>query len=150
VRADWGCRLKRSLAIPHTAETFRTVADSVWFKGDDESGMSVSVSVCVAPTASETGARMPAVRPAGAVAASVTVSGTFPSFWSVSVVVAATPGALLSDAGALASDTASISGTVNDTFCVWVIDESDALVAVTVNESCVPGGGIGWPTFGCK
>ena len=29
--------------------------------------------------------------------------------------------------------------------CVWVIDGSVVLVAVTVNESWVPGGGIGWP-----
>ncbi len=41
-------------------------------------------------------------------------------------------------------------GTVNVSVCVWVIDESVVLVAVTVNESCVPGGGIGWPVFGTR
>ena len=81
---------------------------------------------------------------------SVTVSGTLPSFLSVSVVVAATPGELLSDVGVLVSVTASIAGTVNVSVCVWVIDGSVVLVAVTVNESWVPGGGIGWPVFGCR
>ena len=46
--------------------------------------------------------------------------------------------------------TASIAGTVNVSVCVWVIDGSVVLVAVTVNESCVPGGGIGWPVFGTR
>ena len=112
--------------------------------------MSVSVSVWVAPSASVIVERPPAVTPAGVVADSVTVSETLLSFCSVSVVFAATPGVLASDVGVLVIETASISGTVNVSVCVWVIDGSVVLVAVTVNESWVPGGGIGWPVFGCK
>ena len=41
-------------------------------------------------------------------------------------------------------------GTVNVSVCVWVIDGLVVLVAVTVNESWVPGGGIGWPVFGTQ
>jgi hypothetical protein len=68
----------------------------------------------------------------------------------MSVVVAATPGELLSDVGVLVSDTASIAGTVNVSATDWVIDESVVLVTVTVKDTCVPGAGIGWPGLGCK
>ena len=66
----------------------------------------MSVSVWVAPGASVTGVKLPAVRPLGSVAASVTVSGTLPTFCSVSVAVAGAPGVLLSDVGELVSETA--------------------------------------------
>ena len=112
--------------------------------------MRVSVSVCDAPGASSTVARPPTVSPLGVAAVSATVSGTLPSFCTVSVDVAATPGELLSDVGVLDSATASIAGMVNVTVCVWVIEELVALVAVTVKESGVPGGGIGWPGFGTR
>ena len=48
---------------------------------------------------------------------------------------------MLSDVGSPVTVTASIAGTVNVTVCVCVIAESVVLVAVTVNESAVPGGG---------
>jgi hypothetical protein len=41
-------------------------------------------------------------------------------------------------------------GTVNVSVCVWVIEGLVVLVAVTVNDNWVPGGGMGWPVFGCK
>ena len=124
------------------------VVARVWFSVADASGVSVSVSVWLAPAAIVTGARLPAVSPVGVVAESVTVSETLPTFWSVSVAVAGVPGVLLSDVGELVSETASMSGTVNVSVWLWMIEESVVLVAVTVNESCVPGGGIGWPVFG--
>src|SRR6185312_4423157 len=126
------------------------VAASVWLSGAEAPGVRVSVSVCDAPGASVIGERLPAVRPLGVAAVSVTVSGTFPLFWTVSVAVAATPGELLKDVGVLDSATASIAGMVNVSVRVWVIDELAALVAVTLKETWVPAGGIGWPVFGTR
>ncbi len=126
------------------------VAASVWFNGADASGVSASVSVCDAPRASVSVDRLLAARSLGVATVSVTVSETFPLFTTVSVAVAATPGELLSDVGVLVIETLSTAGMANVSVRVWVIDEVVELVAVTVNESWVPGGGSGWPVFGTR
>ncbi len=66
------------------------------------------------------------------------------------MAAAGKPGTVDTWTGLLTIVTASMSGTVNVTVWLWVIEESVVLVAVTVNESCVPGGGIGWPALGTR
>ena len=61
-------------------------------------------------------------------------SGTLPALVSVIVSLTATPGVVFTAVGLLEGVTWSIAGTVNVSVCVWVIDGSVVLVAVTVNE----------------
>src|SRR5579875_4151138 len=100
--------------------------------------------------ASVTGFRPLTVTPAGVVAASVTFSDTLPLFTRVIVSVTPVPGVLLTRDGELVIFTASTLGTVKFTVCDCVMAGLVVLVAVTVKESCVPGGGIGWLLLGCK
>ncbi len=126
------------------------VASSVLLSGVGALGVSVIVSVVNWPIGSVTEVNGLAASPDGKVVASETVSGTLPALVSVIVSTTEVPGVVLTDEGSLVMVTASILGTVNVTVCVLVIEESVVLVAVTVNESCVPGGGIVWPVFGCR
>ena len=77
-------------------------------------------------------------------------SGTLPALVIVSVSVTAVPGVVFTLVGLLVTVTASIAGMVKLTDWLCVIFESVVLVAVTVNESCVPGAGSGWPGFGMR
>ena len=128
------------------------VASSMLFSGVEASGVSVIVSVVDWPTASETGARPVSVRPDGErVGQRDVVLRHVADVGERDRVGDRDARAWCSrPSGLLVTVTASIAGTVNVSVCVWVIDESVVLVAVTVNESWVPGGGIGWPVFGCK
>ena len=128
------------------------VASSVLLSGVEASGVSVIVSVVDWPTpARRSGARPVSVSPMAAWRSrEMLSSGTLPTFVIVIVSVTRRRGWCSRPSGWLVTVTASIAGTVNVSVCVWVIDESVVLVAVTVNESWVPGAGIGWPVFGCR
>ena len=95
------------------------------------------------PGVSETAFKPATVRSAVDAAVSVTVSGSLPALVSVIVELAATPGGVITSAGSSASVTASIAGMTKVAVCVWLMEESVVLVAVTVNKTCVPARGAG-------
>src|SRR5262249_47495084 len=114
---------------------------SILFSGTDESGVIMTVSVVDSPGPSDTVLSPVTFRPVEAAAVSVIDSGSLPTLLIEIVSLAATPGTAFNAAGLLASATASIAGTVNVSVCDRESAGLVVLVAVTVNESWVPGAG---------
>ena len=127
------------------------VASRRLLSGVEASGVRVTVSVMDWPTASETGvkARERQSRRARRRQGDV-VLGTLPTLVIVSVSVTPAPGVVLTLVGLPVMVTASIAGTVKVTVWVLVMVGLVVLVAVTVNDSCVPGPGCGWPGLGTR
>jgi hypothetical protein len=114
------------------------------------SAVKLSVSDALCPTASVTGAKPLTLKSGEEVDDGVTVSGTFPALVSVIVSGVEIPAIALTVVGLALIETAWIAGMVNVTTCVCVIAGLLVLVAVTLNDSTVPGGGIVCPLLSCR
>ena len=129
-----------------------TVAWSVVLSGTSASGVSSTVSVAVWPMASVIGAALNpvSVKPESVLKVSAALAATLPTFSRVTVAVAGSPGTVDTWTGLLAIVTASIAGMVNDSVTVCVMAGLVVLVAVTWNESGVPGAGRTEPATGTR
>jgi hypothetical protein len=102
----------------------------------------VAVSVTACPTGIIPGDDNPLiVNPLFVIVASAALYGTLPTFVILSVAVVAVPGVVETTSGSFVTVAASMAGIVNDTLTFCVIAGFVVLVAVTANDTCVPGAG---------
>ena len=129
-----------------------TVAWSVVLSGTSASGVSSTVSVAVWPMASVIGVALNpvSVKPVSVLKVSAALAATLPTFSRVTVAVAGNPGTVDTWTGLLMIVTASMTGMVNDSVTVCVMVGLLVLVAVTWNESGVPGAGRTEPAMGIR
>src|SRR4051794_30714027 len=81
------------------------------------------------------------VKPSLVVMTTEALDATFPTFLSVTVAVAGRLGVVETATGSLVTTTALIAGMTNVLVTVCVTAGAEALVAVNLNETCVPGKG---------
>ena len=81
------------------------------------------------------------VRPVSVVKVRPALAATLPTFWRITVAVAGSPGVADTSTGLLPMLTASMAGMVKVTVTVCVKAGLVVLVAVTVNDTIVPGAG---------
>ena len=111
------------------------------FSGVAASGVRVIDRVFDSPGCNETGGSPLKANPAVASGDRVIDSGTLPTLVTVIMLVTATPGVVFSVGGLAVKIAPWTAGTIVDAVADAVTLGSLALVAETVNDSCVPTGG---------